>query len=472
MQAIILSWMFALSTYGGTNYAAQMFETTSHDFGVVVKGSTTEYDFVFTNKYKEDVVIESVSSSCQCTTPSFSPRGPIHSWEKGRIRVSVNTKSFVGNKNATITVRFSKPIRMEVQLHSYVYIRSDVAVNPGIVYFGTVQEGNQPAVRVNISSVVPGGRWMIQDVRSDCKFVSVALKETERSYNRVSYVMTVMLKENAPPGPFSEVLEIITNDSDPRNSRLPVRIEGRVKKPLSVNPSPLSFGLVQEGRSVSRTLVLQAPENFNIRDITSENAYIRAEIKRDSKPIQQVLLSYEGTKPGNFSGTITIHTSLAENPSIDVNFSGKVNPKPRPVVTPEVATPETPKPETITPEVAKPEPTLPLAPPAETGLALPADADPIPEITGNEEPVRMPLIPLPEDLGSAPSTTPTNVPSEGKTESDEADAPEDFDSLLEIPADGDAPSDLDFPTDELGAPAEPEASEGAPETPIEGETPV
>lgn len=329
MQALLLSCFLLAGTYNGNpvNYAAEMFETTSHDFGVVVKGSKTEFDFVFTNKYKEDFEIQSVTSSCQCTTPSFSPRGPIKSWEKGVIHIRVNTKNFVGNKNATITVRFSKPYYMEVQLHSYVYIRTDVDVEPGVVYFGTVSAGQKPVISVNVNSV-KDMNWRILDVQSTCGFLAVDLKQIARQYNRVSYQMLVHLKDNAPPGNFSEYLELVTNDPNPRSSRFLVPVEGRIRPTLSVNPSPLSFGLLEVGKMTEKSLVLQGAVPFKILDITSEDPNISASIKTTPQKVHVVKLSYQGDRPRNINGSITIMTDLEGRTNTQVAYNGKIVPAP------------------------------------------------------------------------------------------------------------------------------------------------
>ena len=328
MPSIVLSWMMILGAYTGTmtNYAESMFTSTSHDFGIVAKGSKTEFDFVFTNKYKEDVEISSVSSSCQCTTPSFT-RGPIKSWQKGAVHISVNTKSFEGNKNATITVRFSKPFYAEVQLHSYVFIRSDVFVNPGVVYFGNVRSGAKPSIAVNVSST-RYSNWTIKDVRSSCPFLAVELKQPTRQMNGVYYQMIVRLKDNAPPGAFSEYLELITNDMDTRSARIMVPVEGRIKASLTANPSPLSFGLIEEGSEAEKSLVLNGAAPFRIVDITSEDKQISASIQPQNLAVQVIKLRYKADQPRSVNGMITIYTDVEGGMETQVVYNGKIVPKP------------------------------------------------------------------------------------------------------------------------------------------------
>ena len=339
METFLLSWMLMLGALTGAgNFPVDMFETTSHQFGTVVRGAKTEYEFVFTNKYLEDVIVESVQSSCQCTTPTLLTPGPIKTHQQGRIKIHINTQNFTGNKNATITVRFAAPQRVEMQLHSYVFIRSDVSVNPGIVYFGSVDLAKtpNPGISVNVNSINYG--WQIRDVQSECKFLKVELKQIQ-AYQGTTYNMVVRLLPNAPPGPFSQVLELVTND-DVRSQRIPVRVEGRIKQTLSASPSPLSFNMVELGKSTEKTLILQGAEPFKILDITSDDRSISASIDRTPKKIQPIKLTYTGKTAGEFNGSITILTDLEGGMNTSVHFNGKVTEPVKPVEEPELKTDE------------------------------------------------------------------------------------------------------------------------------------
>ena len=81
-------------------WAVGMFEKTSHDFGAVARSAKTEYDFVFTNHYVDDVHIASVRASCGCTTPRFE-KDTIKTYEDGKIIAHVNSDRFLGQNGAT-----------------------------------------------------------------------------------------------------------------------------------------------------------------------------------------------------------------------------------------------------------------------------------------------------------------------------------------------------------------------------------
>ena len=114
--------VMTLPVLAQADWASDMFKETSHNFGMVARGADTRFSFVFTNKYKEDVVIESVQSTCRCTIPSFTKQ-VIKPGETAQVNIQLDTRNFIGRKDATITVHFSKPFYAEVQLHSFCIIR-------------------------------------------------------------------------------------------------------------------------------------------------------------------------------------------------------------------------------------------------------------------------------------------------------------------------------------------------------------
>jgi len=84
----------------GKSSVAISFETTKHDFGTLAEGGDGTFEFVFKNTGKDPLVLNNVRSSCGCTVPEW-PKEPILKGEKGKIKVSYNTR---------ITGSFSKSI--------------------------------------------------------------------------------------------------------------------------------------------------------------------------------------------------------------------------------------------------------------------------------------------------------------------------------------------------------------------------
>ena len=80
------------------------FKVEEHDFGKIKQGVPVTYDFAFTNVGKTQVVIESATASCGCTTP-VKPEQPIAPGESNKI-----TAGF----NAAAAAPFTKPITVKI----------------------------------------------------------------------------------------------------------------------------------------------------------------------------------------------------------------------------------------------------------------------------------------------------------------------------------------------------------------------
>ncbi|MNS38019.1 MULTISPECIES: DUF1573 domain-containing protein [Edaphocola] len=79
------------------------FKQEVHDFGTVKEGDKAEFDFEFVNKSKEPIILQSVTASCGCTSPSWS-KEPVKPGKKGTIRVAYSTPGRPGPINKSITV--------------------------------------------------------------------------------------------------------------------------------------------------------------------------------------------------------------------------------------------------------------------------------------------------------------------------------------------------------------------------------
>jgi len=110
-------------------WAKKMFSVTSHNFGTVARGSKTEYRFVFRNLYEEDIHVSGVRTSCGCTSPSVTKK-LLKTHETSEVVATFNTRTFLGQHGATLTVTFDRPFTAEVQLRVAGNIRGDVTFEP------------------------------------------------------------------------------------------------------------------------------------------------------------------------------------------------------------------------------------------------------------------------------------------------------------------------------------------------------
>ena len=289
-------------------WAVKMFDGTSFDFGMVARGSKVEHRFVLTNLYEEDVHIAAVRSSCGCTTPVVTER-TLKTYETSEIVAQFNTRSFLGSKNATITVTFDKPYYAEVQLHVNGYIRSDVVVHPAAVELGSVESGTTVERRLTIDYA---GRddWRIVEVRSPAPFLETQVIETKRGKGQVSYELLVRLNDDAPAGYIKDQLQLVTNDR--KAGAVPIDVEGQIKSAISVSPSSLFMGVVQPGQKVTKQLVVRGSKPFRILSVKCEDQCFEFITTDEAKPLHLIPVTFTaGVAPGKIVQQIRIETDLS-----------------------------------------------------------------------------------------------------------------------------------------------------------------
>jgi hypothetical protein len=234
----------------------------------------------------------------------------LKTWEKGSIVATLNTRSFVGQRNSTLTVVIDKPYYAEVHLTIAGYIHSDVDFQPGVAALGDVEQGT--SVEQEVAVTYRGrGNWQIADVRSANKNLEVELGEPIRQPGIVSYKMTVRLKADAPAGTLQDQLTLVTNDQRMPTVVLPV--EGRVTPPLAISPSPLLLGTLAPGQSVTKQLVISGKQPFKVLSIGSDQEALQFKTSPDvTKKVHLIPVTVVAPEsPGEFHYTISIETDLA-----------------------------------------------------------------------------------------------------------------------------------------------------------------
>lgn len=307
---LVVLTLIAGAQASGQEWASKMFETKSHDFGTVARGSKQEFEFKLKNIYKETVHISGVRSSCGCTSPKIT-KDTLKTYETGSILAVLNTRSFLGTKGATITVTIDQPYYAEVQLTVSTYIRSDVVFHPGEIDFGTVDAGQDAEAKISIAYA---GRddWQIVDVRSAFAHVEVRMNETQRGGGRVNYDMMVRLKPDAPAGFIHDQLTIVTNDAGTKRVTIP--ITGNVESPLTISPASLFLGNLQPGEKVTKRLVVRGKTAFRILDVACEApGFSFGSLGEESKTLHFIPVEYTaGEASGDIAETIKIKTDMGD----------------------------------------------------------------------------------------------------------------------------------------------------------------
>lgn len=307
---VLLSCFLLASPAIGKEWARKMFEESSHDFGVVARGAKAEFEFVLQNIYKEDVHIQSVRSSCGCTTPTIL-NADLKTWEKGKIRAKFNSRKFLGQKSAVVTVTIDKPYFAEIQLTVKGYIRSDIVMQPGSVDFGDVDAGSN-AVRQIAVSYAGRDTWRVTGVEMPNDYLGAELIETRRGGGRVGYQMNVRLKENAPQGALSEQFFLITNDT--RMEKIPVVVTGEVLSNVTVSPQSLALGVLAPGQRVTKQILVRSKSPFAVTKVACDgNDCLTFDQPEGQKKMHMIPVTFTaGDEPGKLAMKIKIQTDIGE----------------------------------------------------------------------------------------------------------------------------------------------------------------
>lgn len=316
---LTLSPLLLTTQLFGQDWVRKMFEDSTHDFGIVPRGSDAVFEFKFSNKYEEDVHVAAVRSSCGCTIPRIK-KADLKTYEESAIVCEFNTKSFIGMKTAVVTVVFTKPFYGEMQLNIKGTIRSDIDTDPGMIDFGEVERGQGRETQVKITYA---GRlaWEIKDVRSANKNLGVSIERNQLP-GRVSYLMKVKLKDSAPVGEFQDNIILVTNESHFNLVTIPVR--GVINPPL-VLPMRIDLGSVKSGDQSKSFFLARSKQPFEIKRIECSDDRFVFKLPEGKKDKHVIPFQFNsGDRVGAFQQSLTVHTDLSEEGSASTMVVGNV----------------------------------------------------------------------------------------------------------------------------------------------------
>ena len=302
---------------------------TTFDFGIVARGAKADHRFVIENIYEETAHIKSLTSSCQCSKPTIGKR-LLKTWEKTEVVVTLDTRAEPGRKDGTIEVEFDLPFPAKLQLHVHSFIRGDVVVQPGVVEFGSVNQGAGASRELKITYA---GRndWKITKVECANRFIKARALETGRTLGapaRITYGLSVELTKDAPPGYIREPVVLVTNDADARSARVPVNIEGLVSAALTVRPASLAMGVAEIGKPVTCNLVVRGRAPLHIVAIHSSDERFEGRAPTGLGLFHIIPITFLAkdakTEPGKVGAKIRIETDLGGAEAIEVGATIEV----------------------------------------------------------------------------------------------------------------------------------------------------
>ena len=284
---------------GQESWGASLFQSKRHDFGRVALGADAEFRFELTNKYKNDVRLSSLRSSCGCTSATFTTP-LLKPGETGAVIARFNTTGqHLRNRSAVLTVQLETVIngsrrRDTVQLFVSGYIRPDVVLTPGGVEFGAVPEGTA-AERVLHMEYNGSPGWALMKVERSQPFIYAKAEEIKRERGDVVYKITAILREDAPIGYIKDALRFTTNESLPNRTdavEILVPIQGVVTAPIRVSPSPMLIGVLTPGETAAKSIVIRNETPFRITGVSASDDRFRFAFSNQESAVQLVSVSF------------------------------------------------------------------------------------------------------------------------------------------------------------------------------------
>jgi hypothetical protein len=314
---ILALWITAFTASGpveAQDWARKMFKQTQHDFGSVLKGEMPEHRFEIENIYKEDVVIERVTTSCPCIIATLvGSKNVVKTFEKTFIQCKFNSPAFDGQRKVTVTVRFRQPFVAEVQLNLSGNIVRGVNFTPNVIEFGQVSASNLTPKTIKLASS-GNPDFRVLDIKSTFPHIKVQLRETSRTGTLVTYDMTVRLKETVPSGFTQGQLFVVVQEGN-ISRQIPINFTVQRIESLQL-PESISIGPVNTGQEIRRRVILMSKQEFRVTDVTCPNTAYR--VKANGRPgkTQFVEVLYRAPdKPGEYEDELTFYVDNRKEPA-------------------------------------------------------------------------------------------------------------------------------------------------------------
>ena len=335
ISAVFAANTIALNVHSGEsgeNWAQQLFTERGHDFGPVPRGAVVRHNFVLVNRTSEPLTVLDVRASCGCTT-GRALTNVVAPGATAVVEAQMDTRNFVGIKATTLTVSVvtAKGTQGEARLAVRSNILSDIVLNPGTADFGVLTKG-QGGQHVIALERLGAPQWKILKMAASPRlgqFVAAKLKETSRSGQGVSYVLTINVRPEAPAGSIREEIRLSTND--PETPVVPVLVTAEIRGGLNVSPALLTLGQAKgTGPVVQGRYLIRGSRPFSIKSIEGNgDGFAASSDDSASKTLHVVTVSFQANQApvqGDLNRTFKVLTDLPDEASLELHAAVQSTP--------------------------------------------------------------------------------------------------------------------------------------------------
>ncbi len=307
------------------NWADAMFDEVSKDFGTVPRGPALQHSFRIKNNTGQVAVISAVRVSCGCVSAT-ALTNVLQPGESTSVVARMDTTRFVGVKNVTIFVTFSRPALEEVRLWVQANGRDDLVLTPESLAFGVVKRGTGGERSVNITFY--GNNFsQISDVKTDSNYIQASVKEVARQESQVDFTLIAKVRPDTPAGRWYSDVWLTTNNPSIPKIRVPLTIE--IESALTVSPNAVVIGPLRPREQGERKVIVRGTKPFRILKTEGADDGLSVQASSDEPRAIQVLTvrAVAGDKPGDRVQKLKIITDLNDaEKEVEVQVTTQVAP--------------------------------------------------------------------------------------------------------------------------------------------------
>ncbi len=281
------------------------------DFGTALAGGSVEHTFVLKNIGKADLVVESVRSTCGCTSLQHIEKVKLEPGNTLDVPISLSLKGRSGAQRRSIVVISNDPQMPELTLWMVGDAIQPIRVDPHTLALGRI-EANHPTAVVQVVAA-RGRQFTIESIASSMPEIEAHVVEVVPGE---LYQIKVRAVRALPAGQLAQTLTIETSDPDMPTIVIP--ITGHVMDDFAIAPREL---VILSTTSSSTRYIVIAPGEIKLFDITKidvPDKRIIATILKAGQHGYRVRLSGIPADTALDGKSIVMHTNVPSHPTIEV----------------------------------------------------------------------------------------------------------------------------------------------------------
>lgn len=297
------------------------------DVGFVTKGEMASNEFVIRNDGDAPLELREVRAACGCTVADYDK--VIAPGKTGKVRVTVDTKSFNGPTAKGVTVYTNDPAAPTLELTVRADVGQFIKIKPGYARFISVQGEEKEGKIVQTLWTPDKSPLEIVKVESPYPYLKVRFWEAKpeerlaENADQQQWKVEVHLSNDAPVGPLTEPVNVHTKHSKQKLVQIPV--SGFVRPVMAVTPPVVDMGQVTGKEPVKFSLNVRnfATEPIKVTGIAGEGINAKIEPVQEGREYQ-VQVTFQPDAKGPVNGKLTLTTDSQKVPRIEVQLKGNV----------------------------------------------------------------------------------------------------------------------------------------------------